>query len=103
VPTTLIGKNEATLHLVRGGEIVLPKDFEPDANGIRGLNANIGERGLRTQGARAAGEAKEGDYVILGGIPNELQEEAAILGLIQRYPWEAFEKVGFRCVQDAGR
>ena len=72
--------------------------YKANGYGIRGLNSNMGEWGKQDPSAYAA--AKDTDYVILGGIHDSPAKNAAIAGPIARQPWEAFEKVGFRCVQD---
>lgn len=73
--------------------------YQANEYGIRALNSNIGEWGLRIDDA-ATGESSDTMYVVLGGMPGgpSLQNEAAP-GL-HRYPWEAFAEVGFRTVLD---
>lgn len=72
--------------------------YHADRYGIRGLNSNMGEWGRHDPSADAA--VKDTDYVILGGIHDSPAKSVSIPGPIARQPWEAFEKVGFRCVQD---
>jgi hypothetical protein len=73
--------------------------YKPNQFGIRGLNANIGEWGWGSRERMDSSQLDGGQtqYVILGGISKTDQKEA-IPAPIQRYPWEAFETVGFRCV-----
>ena len=62
-------------------------DYPPDRFGIRGLGRDIQEwvRWLSPPDSRD--KSIDADYAVL--------PEAVI-----RQPWEAFEKVGFRCVSD---
>jgi serine/threonine-protein kinase len=75
--------------------------FEPNRYGIRGLNMNASEWGLRILTAPSAETIRETEYVVLGGLGSDLEKEYGIPSPISRYPWEAFEEVGFRCVQSA--
>ncbi|MBW1962555.1 MAG: protein kinase [Deltaproteobacteria bacterium] len=61
--------------------------FEPNVFGIRGLAKNIAEWGIQPLEMLSDGEAGKWEYVVLT-LPSP----------VSRYPWEAFEKVGFRCV-----
>jgi serine/threonine-protein kinase len=61
--------------------------FKPNVYGIRGLNRNVKEWGLR-----APTRDKEAPiYVIVGGIEGNSGQAPS------RHSWEAFEDVGFRC------
>jgi len=77
--------------------------FPPNAYGIRGLNAGTGEWGIRTQESSANGQQGQTQIVALGlaqpGMSSEKKDSFAA-GVV-RYPWEAFEDVGFRCVLSA--
>lgn len=72
--------------------------LQPDVYGIRGLNKEIGEWGLKILEAdgNKTNPARM-EYVILGGHPGLAGKESIPL-YIERHPWEAFEGVGFRCV-----
>jgi hypothetical protein len=59
----------------------------PNKYGIRGLNKNIKEWGLRVSDATSRDNIREADFVVLPST-------------IQRYPWEGFGEVGFRCVRE---
>jgi serine/threonine-protein kinase len=60
--------------------------FPPNAYGIRGLGADVGEWGIR----------------VGGGSPPESREPgfAVMPSAVLRQPWEAFEDVGFRTAAD---
>ncbi len=75
-------------------------DFSPNAFGIRGLNQDLGEWGLRIIKEPFKGKLHEVGYVVLGWPENTSRNEDRDLSSIARHPWEAFEEVGFRCVQD---
>ena len=59
----------------------------PNKYGIRGLNKNTKEWGLKVSDATSRDNIREAEYVVL---PSTLQ----------RYPWEGFAEVGFRCVRE---
>lgn len=75
-------------------------EYKPNFYGIRGLNANIGEWGSAMRPDSVEGADGQADYEILGGIPGDMQAKSGIAAPLSRHPWEAFEKVGFRCVED---
>jgi hypothetical protein len=60
---------------------------QPNKYGIRGLNDNIKEWGLRVSEATSRDNIREAEFVVLPST-------------IQRYPWEGFGEVGFRCVRE---
>jgi serine/threonine-protein kinase len=61
--------------------------YLPNKFGIRGLNQNIKEWGLLLYPATARDKIRDVEFVVLPST-------------IQRYPWEGFEAVGFRCVRE---
>lgn len=73
--------------------------FKPNEYGIRGLRENVSEWGLRTLEGTHEGKITETEYVILGEIGDDPEKQPP--SPISRYPWEAFEEVGFRCVVSA--
>ncbi|MCK8600260.1 bifunctional serine/threonine-protein kinase/formylglycine-generating enzyme family protein [Desulfoferrobacter suflitae] len=75
--------------------------YMPNSVGIRGLNANIGEWGLRHPQDASARDGEKVEYVILGEIFKQKKEQAVLPAPLPRHPWEAFDKVGFRCVGEA--
>jgi len=60
---------------------------QPNKYGIRGLNKKIKEWGLKVSEATSRDNIKEAEFVVLPST-------------IQRYPWEGFGEVGFRCVRE---
>ena len=69
----------------------------PNAYGIRGLNSTIGEWGRRMSPTASNSPKPEGDFVVLGGPLNRQDQREPVPPSLQRYPWEAFDEVGFRC------
>ncbi|CAB1080908.1 Serine/threonine protein kinase [Olavius algarvensis Delta 1 endosymbiont] len=59
----------------------------PNKYGIRGLNKKVKEWGLMVADATSRDNIREAEYVVLPSI-------------IQRFPWEGFGEVGFRCVRE---
>jgi len=62
-------------------------DDPPNKYGIRGLNKNIMEWGLKVSDTTSRDKIREAEFVVLPAA-------------IQRQPWEGFEAVGFRCVRE---
>jgi serine/threonine-protein kinase len=77
--------------------------FPPNAYGIRGLNAGTGEWGVRIQEYSSGEQRGQAQYVALGlGQPGTSSgKKGSLPAGVPRYPWEAFEEVGFRCVLGA--
>jgi eukaryotic-like serine/threonine-protein kinase len=75
-------------------------DLRPNAFGIRGLSQGLGEWGMRIIKDPLKDKLREAVYVVLGWPRNTSENEDRGLSSIARHPWEAFEEVGFRCVQD---
>jgi serine/threonine-protein kinase len=73
--------------------------FLPNTYGIRGLNAGSGEWGVRIQESSAGEQNGQTRYVALGlAQPGTSSgNKDSLLAGVLRYPWEAFEEVGFRC------
>ena len=70
-----------------GSKITSVINYQPNKYGIRGLNQNIKEWGLLLSQATSRDKIRDADFVVLPST-------------IQRYPWEGFEEVGFRCVRE---
>jgi serine/threonine protein kinase len=69
--------------------------FAPDANGIRDLNQNVSEWGLRPAGT---GKDKEqAEYVILGGLRGSTLRGSVLIPGLPQDASAAFGDVGFRC------
>jgi serine/threonine-protein kinase len=73
--------------------------FPPNAYGIRGLNAGTGEWGVRIQEPSSRKQQEQSQYVALGlAQPGTSSgNKDSLPAGVPRYPWEAFEEVGFRC------
>ncbi len=75
--------------------------YKPNLLGIRGLDANIGEWGIEYLQNKSHADAAKAAYVVLGEMFKGGADKSEVSAPLQRYPWEAFENVGFRCVRDA--
>jgi serine/threonine-protein kinase len=60
---------------------------QPNKYGIRGLDKDIKEWGLKVSDATSRDNIREAEFVVLPST-------------IKRYPWEGFGEVGFRCVRE---
>lgn len=73
-------------------------NFPPNDYGIRGLDSNVQEWGLRPGKPSPKGPASMEFVVFPAGGRSPASPDQPPTPPIQRYPWEAFEEVGFRCV-----
>jgi hypothetical protein len=69
-------------------------EYKPNGFGIRGLNANIGEWGLRSSEDIAKDDSVQIQHEILGAIPGKSPERRGIAAPIHGYPWEALKGLG---------
>jgi serine/threonine-protein kinase len=69
--------------------------YEPNADGIRGLEQNVSEWGVRP----SADQSSRSSFVILGGFAGSMLHMAGFMPGVAQDPSMAFEDVGFRCVQ----
>jgi serine/threonine-protein kinase len=90
---------DASMPQVSPQKLSAVTDFAPNKFGIRGLNTEISEWGLWGITASSKYKINNREYVVLGGVGNVSGQETPIPSLVPRHPWEAFDKVGFRCVQ----
>ncbi|MFH0814220.1 MAG: bifunctional serine/threonine-protein kinase/formylglycine-generating enzyme family protein [Pseudomonadota bacterium] len=73
--------------------------FRPNAYGVKGLDGNVSEWGVKfRKGSSHASEEQQ--YIVLGGLRADFAKEKRIMSGIIRYPWEGLEEVGFRCILD---
>ena len=70
-----------------GAKITSVINYQPNKYGIRGLNKNIKEWGLLLSQATSRDKIRDAHFVVLPST-------------IERYPWEGFGEVGFRCVRE---
>jgi hypothetical protein len=89
---------DASLPQVSPQKLSAVTDFAPNKFGIRGLNTKISEWGLWGITAISKDKINNREYVVLGGVGNVSGQETPIPSPVPRHPWEAFDKVGFRCV-----
>jgi len=73
--------------------------YEPNAYGIRGLNQNIGEWGLRPHNEDS--KQKNNEYVLLGGLQDSSEINNTNPTIIRRAPRKSYADVGFRTVKKA--
>jgi serine/threonine-protein kinase len=74
--------------------------FKANAHGLRGLNVG-GEWGLKGGMPSSEEKSQLAEFVALGGYLNDGEGGDGRPAAIKRFPWEAFEEVGFRCVVSA--
>lgn len=70
--------------------------------GVRLSSPAISEWGIRKPNLTASGKKSGINYILLGAGDQELSSKEQIPSPVTRQPWEAFENVGFRGVQNAG-
>jgi serine/threonine-protein kinase len=70
--------------------------------GIRGLNSEMGEWGLRITAKEDGNKQGRLEYIVLGAFGQGPRTSESPPSLVPRHPWEAFEEVGFRTVIGMG-
>jgi len=85
------------MHTQIAGDVSIPEspgtkitsviNYKPNKYGIRGLNKNIKEWGRTLSQATSRDKIRGAHFVVLPSTA-------------QRYPWEGFKEVGFRCVRE---
>jgi eukaryotic-like serine/threonine-protein kinase len=68
---------------------------KPNGFGIRGLNESAAEWAMGTMGP--ASKDKSQEYMVIGSFEGA-GKPGDFPSVVPRQPWEAFERVGFRCV-----
>lgn len=72
--------------------------FFPNLLGIKGLNHDIGEWIYREQAA-VTDPSKTNRYAVVGGVEGEAKDKSSLPSIVNRFPWEGFEEIGFRTVK----
>ena len=67
--------------------------------GIRGLNEGIGEWVLRSLIDLSKDQAKVNQYAVSGGLEGAPRDDGSLPKIVNRFPWEGFEEIGFRTVK----
>ena len=76
--------------------------YHRDSLGIRGLSSDMGEWTVRrTAFAHAKHNQSSIAYFIMRASSAQASQKSGLQASVQRYPWEAFADVGFRCVLPA--
>jgi serine/threonine-protein kinase len=75
--------------------------FFPNLLGIKGLNHDIGEWIYREQAYAAHDPSKTNRYAVVGGVEGEGKNKDSLPLIVNRFPWEGFEEIGFRTVKSA--
>lgn len=76
--------------------------FSPNLLGIKGLNHEIGEWVFTEgQGQPPRGVSKTHRYAVIGGVEGAPKDKTSLPTVVERFPWEGFEEIGFRTVESA--
>ena len=75
--------------------------FSPNLLGIKGLNHDIGEWIYREQAYVTNDPSKTNRYAVVGGVEGAAKNENSLPSIVNRFPWEGFEEIGFRTVKSA--
>ncbi|MGB3209949.1 MAG: bifunctional serine/threonine-protein kinase/formylglycine-generating enzyme family protein [Desulforhopalus sp.] len=76
--------------------------FSPNLLGIKGLNHEIGEWVyVEGQGQPSGEVSKTYRYAVIGGVEGAPKDTNSLPSVVERFPWEGFEEIGFRTVESA--
>ncbi len=87
----------------KGPEFMLSAaSFSPNLFGIKGLNHDIGEWVYTEgQGEPSEGISKKHRYAVIGGVEGVPKDNNSLNAIVERFPWEGCEDIGFRTVESA--
>ena len=75
--------------------------FLSAALGTTGLNHEIGEWVYTIQAISSEEPSKTNHFAVIGGLEGEPDDQSSLPTVVERYPWEGFEEIGFRTVKSA--
>jgi hypothetical protein len=73
--------------------------FSPNLLGIKGLNHEIGEWVYMEKTYPSQVPTKSNRFAVIGGIEGRPEDKNSFPAIVKRFPWEAFEEIGFRTVK----
>lgn len=82
------------------GFLLTAASFSPNLLGIKGFNQDIGEWIYREQGS-IGDHSKTNRYAVIGGVEGMPKDKSDLPAIVNRFPWEGFEEIGFRTVKSA--
>ena len=66
------------------------------------MNHEIGEWVyVEVQGRPSGDETKTHRYAVIGGVEGAPEDTNSLPSVVERFPWEGFEEIGFRTVESA--
>jgi len=76
--------------------------FSPNLLGIKGLNHDIGEWVYTERQGQPSGDvSKTNCYAVIGGLEGAPKDKNSLPAVVERFPWEGFEEIGFRTIKNA--
>lgn len=73
--------------------------FPSNLLNINGLNHGIGEWVYREQVSFSGDPSKTNRYAVIGGVEGAPADTISLPTIVDRFPWEGFEEIGFRTVK----
>jgi serine/threonine-protein kinase len=73
--------------------------FSPNLLGVKGLNHEIGEWVFVEKVSHSQEPTKTDRFAVIGGVEGRLEDKNSLPAIVKRFPWEAFEEIGFRTVK----
>lgn len=75
--------------------------YTPNLLGIKGLSHEIGEWVTRGQAKLSGKSLKTNRFAVIGGVEGAPQDKFSLPEVVERFPWEGFEEIGFRTAKSA--
>jgi serine/threonine-protein kinase len=75
--------------------------YAPNLLGIKGLNHEIGEWVHKEQVESSEELSKTTPFAVVGGVEGAPEDKSSWPAVVERFPWEGFEEIGFRTVKSA--
>jgi hypothetical protein len=75
--------------------------YAPNLLGVKGLNHEIGEWVHKEQVESSEELSITTLFAVVGGVEGAPEDKASWPAVVERFPWEGFEEIGFRTVKSA--
>lgn len=73
--------------------------YTPNRLGVKGLNHEIGEWVYTGQVKSSLKSPENNRYAVVGGMEGAPGDNSPLPSVVERFPWEGFEEIGFRTVK----
>ncbi|KJS31333.1 MAG: hypothetical protein VR64_12105 [Desulfatitalea sp. BRH_c12] len=99
--TRVDNRPETSAERISSDYLLSAASYTPNLLGIKGLNHEIGEW-VYTRPAKPSLEPLEANlFAVIGGTEGAPEDQYSLPAIVERFPWEGFEEIGFRTAKNA--